>query len=92
VDLEITGKAYICLMKFGISQIWKQSPLVISRLKRAINFFTFGVAAFSPTVCRWWGVSETDFITGLGFFGLMVNTVGIMFGVEPENKDNDADA
>lgn len=79
-------------MKFGVSQIWKQSPLVISRLKRAINFFTFGVAAFTPAVCRWLGISETDFITGLGFFGLMVNTVGIMFGVEPETNTKDADA
>jgi hypothetical protein len=79
---------YICLMKFGVSQIWKQSPLVISRLKRAINFFTFSVVAFTPVLCRWIGISETDLITGLGFFGLMVNTVGIMFGVDPETIEN----
>lgn len=71
-------------MKFGLSQIWKQSPLVISRLKRALNFFTFGVASFSGIICSKLGMSVDEFVQWLGLWGLMINTIGIMFGVEPD--------
>lgn len=74
-------------MKFGISQITKQSPLVISRLKRALNFFSFGVLVYSPIMCDKLGMDFEEFTMWLGFWGLLLNTIGIMFGVDP-TEDN----
>lgn len=76
-------------VKFGLSQIRKQSPLFISRLKRALNFFTSAVAVCTPFVCRVTGINELDFIQGLGLAGILINTIGIMFGVDPEEQEEE---
>lgn len=76
-------------VKFGLSQIWEQSPLFISRLKRALNFFASASALCTPFICRVFGINEIDFIQGLGFAGILINTFGIMFGVKPDSEQNE---
>jgi hypothetical protein len=74
-------------MKFGLSQISKQSPLIISRLKRVVNFLTFTILAYSPKLCEWYGWSEEGIMTAIGLFGIGVNVIGIMFGVEEKKEE-----
>lgn len=71
-------------VKFGFSQIWEKSPLFISRLKRALLFFTGASAMCTPFICKVFGINETDFIQGLGLASILISTLGIMFGVKPD--------
>lgn len=76
-------------MKFGLSQIWKKTPMFISRLKRALNFFIASIGALSSFVAEWFNMTDEHFMKMLFFILLVVNTVGIMFGVDPVEEDND---
>lgn len=73
-------------MKFGLSQIWKESPLFISRLKRALNFVIFSIGAVSPKLCEWYGWTSDGILATLSIAGLGINVLGIMFGVEPSES------
>lgn len=73
-------------VKFGFSQMAERTPLVISKIKRALNFFSGGVVAFLPQIAQDLHTT-TDKLAGImGIVILVVNTVGIMFGVQPEQK------
>lgn len=78
-------------MKFGLNQVWNQSPLIISRIKRALNFLLFSVGAFTPKLQEWFGWTPEGIITCISLIGLGINMVGIMFGIDPDGepkKDN----
>ncbi len=78
-------------MKFGISQITKTTPLIISRVKRAINFFIAGVVTFFPFVSKLTGIPMDDLSQIVGLFALFVNSFGVMFGIEPDVKEPDVE-
>lgn len=76
-------------MKFGLSQMWKQTPLVISRAKRAINVLAFSILPFMPKLCEWYDWTEDGVMTAIGLSGLFINIVGLMFGVEEVEEEKE---
>jgi hypothetical protein len=68
-------------MKFGLSQFEKQTPIVISNIKRAINTFMGGVITFMPFIESHTSLSYTDISAIAGITLLAVNTLGSLFGV-----------
>lgn len=81
-------------MKFGLSQLSKQTPVVISNIKRAINTFMGGVITFMPFIQAHTGLSYGDISAIAGITLLAVNTLGSLFGVvegepvRPVNKND----
>lgn len=73
-------------VKFGIGQIGERTPKFISALKRALNFFSGGVVVFLPQIAAFLHTSVDSLTMVMGLFILLVNTVGIMFGVDPDSK------
>ena len=81
-------------MKFGLSQFKKQTPIIISNIKRAINTFMGGVVTFMPFIQAHTGLSYTDLSAIAGITLLAVNTLGSLFGVtegEPVRPVNQKD-
>lgn len=68
-------------MKFGVSQLKKQTPVFISNIKRAINTFMGGVVTFMPYIQAHTGMSYEDISAIAGITLLAVNTLGSLFGV-----------
>lgn len=73
-------------VKFGFGQIGADTPKTISLIKRALNFFFSGIVAFLPAISDALKVPIVTFTTIIGIIMLAVNTVGIMFGVDPDSQ------
>lgn len=71
-------------VKFGFGQIGADTPKVISLIKRALNFFSGGVVVFLPQIATLFHTSVDTLTTVMGIAILLINTVGIMFGVDPD--------
>ncbi len=72
-------------VKFGFGQIAAQTPKTISLIKRALNFFSGGVIVFLPQIASLFHTSVDTLTTIMGIALLAINTVGIMFGVDPDS-------
>lgn len=72
--------------KFGIGQIGAETPAFISKLKRALNFFSGGIVTFLPQIAASLHTTTDALAWKIGAFILLVNSLGIMFGVEPDNE------
>lgn len=73
-------------IKFGVNQIGEKTPKFISALKRALNFFSGSVVVFLPQIATFTHTTIDTLTTIMGLFILVVNTVGIMFGADPDTK------
>lgn len=73
-------------VKFGLGQIASQTPKTISLIKRALNFFFGGIVVFLPQLSNAFNIPIDTFTLVMGIIMLFVNTVGIMFGVEPDSQ------
>jgi hypothetical protein len=71
-------------VKFGFGQIGNDTPKIISTIKRALNFFFGGAIIFLPAIATQFHTTTDNVTTIFGITMLMVNTVGIMFGVPPD--------
>lgn len=71
-------------IKFGVGQIGKATPQIISTIKRALNFFFAGAMFLLPSMAEQFHTTTEKISYIFGFTMLFVNTVGIMFGVEPD--------
>ena len=73
-------------MKFGISQIWAETPAFIRKLKRSLNFFMSGAVAFMPLLARWLHTDIDTLSQISGLILLAINSFGVMFGIDPEKE------
>jgi hypothetical protein len=71
-------------VKFGFGQIGNATPQIINTIKRALNFFFGGAIIFLPAIASQFHTTTDNIATIFGVVMLFVNTIGIMFGVEPD--------
>lgn len=71
-------------IKFGVGQIGKATPQIISTIKRALNFFFSGMIIFLPAIAEQFNTSVDSIAMIFGIIMLFVNTLGVMWGIEPE--------
>jgi hypothetical protein len=73
-------------VKFGFGQIANQTPTAINRTKRALNFISAGIVLYLPQLAQYFHTTTDNLTTVMGLSILGINVVGIMFGVEPDQK------
>lgn len=67
-------------MTFGFNQMWKPTPTIVGRIKRALNFFSAGILLYLGFFADKLKVTAEDLSTYMGIFMLFFNTVLLMFG------------
>jgi preprotein translocase subunit SecY len=73
-------------MKFGFGQIGEETPKIISRIKRALNFLSGAIVTVLPQVADLFHTTTAKVSLIIGLAIVAVNFVGIMFGVEPDQS------
>ena len=76
-------------ISFGTTEALMQAtPMVIRRLKTALNFMFGAVAVYVPDIAAVFHTSERAVTVIMGITIIAVNGFGILFGESPEENKN----
>lgn len=71
-------------MNFGFEYIFKETPIIVIRLKSAINYMAGTALIGSSILAEKTGLSPTEFSESLGLAIVFCNVILTMFGKDKE--------
>lgn len=72
--------------KFGYSQLWKDTPLYIKRIRLGVLTFIGGALMYMPQLSRWTGISSEDLDAIFGITLLTLTSILSMFGQKTDEE------